>query len=142
MKIELILVMLLMLIPYEIASSRDITSKEDIKAASRFATINESVDPVYWCNTGDNLFSSGKYDASIEAYNRSIELNQSYVEAWINKGVALDNLGKYDEAAKAFEEAKKLEPKSYGMFNITDYKLMHANEIKQQQETGKVRSLT
>jgi len=48
-----------------------------------------------WLKKGDLLLNSGKYDEAIEAFNRALELNQSYVDAWIHKGVALFSIGNY-----------------------------------------------
>jgi len=49
-----------------------------------------------WFNKGDLLLNLGKYNESIEAYNKSIELNQSFATAWKQKGNALLNLTKYN----------------------------------------------
>jgi tetratricopeptide (TPR) repeat protein len=93
MKIELILVLMVMLISLGIASSGSATANNTI--AENISTINES-DPVAWFNKGDLLLKSGKYNESIDAYNRAIKLNQSYAIAWSHKGNALLNLTKYN----------------------------------------------
>jgi len=38
-----------------------------------------------WLNEGDLLFNLSKYNESIEAYNKSIGLNQSFASAWTKK---------------------------------------------------------
>ena len=39
-----------------------------------------------WLNKGDLLLNQGRYNEAIDAYNKSIELNQSYAAAWKQKG--------------------------------------------------------
>ena len=72
MKIELILVMVFMLIPVGITSSKDITP-DGIIAGGNVTIINES-DPVYWFNKGEALLNFSEYNESIEAFNKAIEL--------------------------------------------------------------------
>jgi tetratricopeptide (TPR) repeat protein len=51
-----------------------------------------------------------KFNESIQAYDKAIELNSRYAEAWYNKGYAPSKQGNYDEAIKAYDEAIKLNP--------------------------------
>lgn len=64
-----------------------------------------------WFTKGNLLLNSGKYDESIEAYNKSIELNQEVAAAWKQKGNAFLNLTKYNESLKCYNKAIKLDPK-------------------------------
>ena len=63
-----------------------------------------------WFNKGDLLLNSGKYNESIEAYNKAIELNQSYAVAWSHKGDALLNLSLFNESLDSYDKAIKLDP--------------------------------
>lgn len=63
-----------------------------------------------WCSVGSTLFNQGKYEESIQAYNKSIKLNPQYALAWFNKGTALGQLGKYDEEIQACDKAIQLDP--------------------------------
>ena len=63
-----------------------------------------------WFNKGDSLLNLGKYNESIDAYNKAIELNQSYAVAWKQKGNALLNLTKYNESLECYNEAIRLDP--------------------------------
>ena len=64
----LILILMLVAIPFFAASSGSATANNT--TAQNISTINES-DPVYWFNKGDLLLNWGKYNESIEAYDRA-----------------------------------------------------------------------
>jgi tetratricopeptide (TPR) repeat protein len=66
---------------------------------------------VAWFNKGDLLLNLGKYNESIEAYDRAIELNQSYAAAWSHKGNAFSNLSRYNESLECYNKAIELDPK-------------------------------
>lgn len=71
---------------------------------------NES-DPIYWDNKGEELFKASKYNESLEAFEKAIELNQSFSKAWEHEGNALSELGKNEDAAEAYKKAFELDPK-------------------------------
>jgi len=53
-----------------------------------------TLDPKYakaWSNKGVVLFSQGKYDESIKAFDEALKLDPNLVDAWYKKGVALKN---------------------------------------------------
>ena len=52
----------------------------------------------------------GKYEDSIKAYDKTIELEPTYANAYSNKGLALGQLGQYEEAIKVFDKAIELNP--------------------------------
>ena len=58
-----------------------------------------------WLEEGNILYLSAKYNESIRAYNKAIELDPSLIWAWNNKGLAFNSQNKYDEANAAFAEA-------------------------------------
>ncbi|MCX6673380.1 MAG: tetratricopeptide repeat protein [Methanothrix sp.] len=64
-----------------------------------------------WRGRGNALAKLGKYNESLQAFDKSIELyeyNAPY--AWTGKGDALRSSGRYDEAVKAFDQALELYP--------------------------------
>jgi len=70
-------------------------------------------DPVYWYYRGLNLSKSSKsYNESIEAFDKAIELNQSFESAWYKKGLVLWWQGKPDDALKAFDKVIELNESS------------------------------
>jgi len=70
-----------------------------------------------WFNKGFALFSLGKYEESVRAYDKVIELKPDYADAWNNKGLALKKQGKYDDAIKAYDDAIRLDPKAADAWN-------------------------
>lgn len=72
-------------------------------SAPACATANEtSFD---WFMKGLDLYSQGKYNESLQAYNRALELDPNDFEAWNNKGIDEGLLGKYDDALRSFQNA-------------------------------------
>ena len=51
------------------------------------------------------LSNAGEYQASIETYDKAIELKPDYAEAWAGKGDALFKLGRYQSAIAAYDKA-------------------------------------
>ena len=60
-----------------------------------------------WINKGNALYNLSKYNESIEAYNKAIQLNPK-IGAGDDKGTALNVLGRTTEANAAFVNAKEL----------------------------------
>lgn len=56
--------------------------------------------------------ANGRFEASIEAFLKSIELNGGQPLSWMNLGHALGQLGKFEEAEKALLTALELKPKA------------------------------
>lgn len=105
MRSKPILVLMLMLIPLWIASSGN-ASVNNTTVENRTA-INE-YDPVYWYNMGEIFLDSGRYNESINAYNKAIELNQSFEDAWIHKGNAYLKLSQYNKTVECYKRAMEL----------------------------------
>jgi len=56
-------------------------------------------------NLGRNLFHKGKYEDSLKAFEKAIELKYDYADALSGKGAVLSKLGRNDEALEAIEKA-------------------------------------
>ena len=78
-------------------------------SCENISTANES-NPSGRFDQAGALFNMSRLNESISAYDRAIELNQSYVEAWDHKGDTLRKMGKYNEAIAAYNIAIKLDP--------------------------------
>ncbi len=63
--------------------------------------------PEIWNNLGNVLRRMGKYGQSLEAYERALNLDPSYVTAKLNLGLAFLDLGKYGEALLVFESLRE-----------------------------------
>jgi len=72
---------------------------EEIMALSSSNSVDDLI------NSGDLLFAEGRYNESIELYNRAIDLNKSSTTALIHKGDAFMNLDKYHEAIESYDDA-------------------------------------
>jgi superkiller protein 3 len=69
------------------------------------AVDNESLSNA-WIGRGTVLAKLGRLNESIDAFDKSIELNpQAAVFAWLSKGEALNKSKRYDEAVKAYDKA-------------------------------------
>ena len=63
-----------------------------------------------WFNKGEALYSQGKYEEAIKAYDEAILLKPNSAGLQVSKGDALCNMGKYDEAIMAFDRAISIDP--------------------------------
>jgi superkiller protein 3 len=78
-----------------------------------------------WRGRGNALASLGKYNESLQAFEKAIELNSEKAPyAWTGKGDALLASGRYDEALKAYDRALKLYPE------FADAGIAHAQKGK------------
>jgi tetratricopeptide (TPR) repeat protein len=79
-----------------------------------------------WFMKGLDLYNQEKFDDSLHAYNRAIDLDPNDFEAWNNKGIDEGLLGRYDEALKSFEKAVAINESYaqawYNMGVIYDFK--------------------
>jgi tetratricopeptide (TPR) repeat protein len=76
------------------------------------AVDNESLSSA-WIGKGTVLAKLGRYNESIDAFDKSIELNpQAAVFGWLSKGEALNRSKRYDEAVKAYDKVVELSPES------------------------------
>ena len=72
-----------------------------------------------WPGTAKVMFScsQGKYNESIQAFDKAIELDPKHAYPWYNKGNALNNLGKYNEAVLAYNKAIEINPQYADAWN-------------------------
>ncbi len=88
------------------------------------AGANESSS--YWFIKGLDLYNQEKFNESLQAYNRALELDPTNSEAWNNKGIDEGLLGRYDDALQSFENAVALNESYaeawYNMGVIYDFK--------------------
>ncbi|MEO5361825.1 MAG: tetratricopeptide repeat protein [Nitrospirota bacterium] len=61
-------------------------------------------------NLGTVLAEEGKYDQSLNAFDKSIEIEPSRVDAYINKGVVFMRIRQFDKAAESFSKAIAVKP--------------------------------
>jgi len=63
-----------------------------------------------WIDQGFSLYSQGKYDASLQAFDRAIALDHENADAWYNKGVVLFDQGKINDSLQAFNRSIGINP--------------------------------
>ncbi len=63
-----------------------------------------------WFERGRRLFLDKKYQESIDAVSKAIELNPEYTEAYINRGSSYKKLGKNQQAIDDYNKAIELNP--------------------------------
>ena len=78
---------------------------------------------------GAVLRDLGQFDASVEAYNKSLAIKPDHAEAYYNMGNAIKVQGKLEEAIKAYNKALAIKP---------DYAEAHHNMGVTLQEQGKL----
>jgi CHAT domain-containing protein/Flp pilus assembly protein TadD len=66
---------------------------------------NNSDDADNWFNRGNNLAMEGRFEESIESYDRAIFFKYDHHNAWHNRGISLRNLGRYEEAIESYDRA-------------------------------------
>lgn len=68
----------------------------------------DPTNPSAWTGRGSTLSQMGRYDVALQAFDKVIEIDPTYLGisgVWFDKGEALDKLGRHDEAAAAYESA-------------------------------------
>jgi tetratricopeptide (TPR) repeat protein len=100
--------------------------------APAYAQTNET--SIYWFMKGYNLYNQEKFNESLQAYDKALELDPLDFEAWNNRGTDLGLLGNYDEALKSFENAVSLNDSYaeawYNMGVIYDIKGYYATAVQ------------
>ncbi|MBU1343729.1 MAG: tetratricopeptide repeat-containing glycosyltransferase family protein, partial [Proteobacteria bacterium] len=71
-----------------------------------------------YLNMGNVVHEEGKYEASMEWYERAIVFNYAdSKKAYNNLGVALTRLGRLDEAVEKLKKAVEIDPRYYEAYN-------------------------
>ena len=95
-----------------VTKSANFTVANGTDPTARYALVNQ-------LTLGVVRLNEGKYNESLDAYNKFIESiddkilqpnNWELAAAWDGKGNAFYALGKYDEAIKAFDKAREIDP--------------------------------
>ena len=85
---------------------------------------NSPQTPEAYLNLSLQLYLAGRYNESIAASRRALELRPGYAEAWNNIGAAYNKLGRYEDAATACEWALRDKPD----FELARNNLQYARE--------------
>lgn len=61
-----------------------------------------------WFKVGVTRFNQGRYEESLQAYDKVLQINQQNAAAWNNIGIVQGLLGKYDSALQSFLKATSI----------------------------------
>ena len=61
-----------------------------------------------WFNVGVTRFNQGRYDESLQAYDKVVQIDRQNAAAWNNRGIVLGLLGKSDAALQSFMKATSI----------------------------------
>ena len=86
------------------------TVKADTKKQREYTTAVKGLSAQDWFDKGYALGMAGNYQAALEAFGKTIELNPQYANAYYNRGVAYQSLGNIKQAIKDFDRAIELNP--------------------------------
>jgi len=103
----------------EAISSKSIEVKqEDSKALALTSEI------LTHFNSGVQFYNQGQFSKAIQAYQKVIELDPTYIEAYNNMGIICQEIGDFDRAFEAFQKSIEINPqyeKGYNNLGILLY---------------------
>ena len=74
----------------------------------------------------------GRYKDAVSAYENTLRINHSFIDAWVGRGAALGNMARYQEAAESFDRALEINPSLkealYGKY-LALQKIKHGEEL-------------
>lgn len=97
--------------PAQMGTPAPAPGNSDRIAALERQTQAEPGNAKAWTELGNAYFDSNQYEASINAYRKSLELNPNNANVWTDMGVMYRRSGKPEEAIKAFDQAIAVNPK-------------------------------
>ena len=108
----LIIIILLSLTAVAGYLAYDILSNKSVGASDRYSSNLQGKESIAvvdaWQEKGIKLFAQGKYNESIDCFNKAISENSSDANAWKYKGKALYALGNYESAIECYDQALHL----------------------------------
>lgn len=108
---KLILLLALMLIPiFPIFAVEATEALDNITENNSEVVDTKSVDARAWFLEGNALYDQRKYEESLDAYNKAIQLEPGNGSIWSNKGCVLYDLERYRDSVDACDEAIRLDP--------------------------------
>jgi tetratricopeptide (TPR) repeat protein len=78
---------------------------------SVFAKVN--TDAILKYNQGIDLYKTGQYEQSVDAFRESIRIDPDYIDAYYNLGSVLEYLQQYDAALAVFKQIIVRKPEDY-----------------------------
>ena len=85
-------------------------------------------------NNGAKLLNKGKYEDSLECFNKALKLDPNYANAWYNKGFTLFNIGNYPDANECFDKFLEIDPENVHAYSVILLKTTGLFILKEYQE--------
>lgn len=86
-------------------SQKELPENDALSAAPSNTTQENETQ---WFKVGVTRFNQGRYEESLQAYDKVLQINQQNAAAWNNKGIVQGLLGKYDSALQSFLKATSI----------------------------------
>jgi cytochrome c-type biogenesis protein CcmH/NrfG len=84
-----------------------------------------------WEQLGHFYFDAGEHQKAIDAYKKSLELDDKRPNIWIDLGVMYRRAGEPDKAIETFEKALSLDPRhEIALFNIGVVQMHDLKDVK------------
>jgi Flp pilus assembly protein TadD len=80
---------------------------------------------------GFDQYMLGRYNESIDLFNRALTTDPSYVQAWTDKGYAEMALKQYNNAIQSFNKALELDPNIPVLWNIRGEALVNLQRYQE-----------
>lgn len=106
--------------PKKTAIEKELTAPtpDSQKEALSFSKKNESEDTLLiYFNLGVDFYRQREISKAIQAYQKVIELDPTYVEAYNNLGIIYQDIGDFDKALGAYQKAIEINPQYEKAYN-------------------------
>lgn len=76
-----------------------------------------------WMSHGLSLYDQGNYEASLDAFSKSIQQNSGSSMAWKLKGASLNALGRFEDGINCLNKALDIDPQSGNAWALKGFSL-------------------
>lgn len=83
---------------------------------------------------GADLSNQGKYEDSLEWFDKALEIDQNYDDAWYNKGLTLFRIENYHEANECFDNFLEINHENVHTFKVMLFEAVGFFMLKKYQE--------
>jgi type IV pilus biogenesis/stability protein PilW len=90
-------------------------SQKELTLSSRANDLEHNI--LTYFNLGVDLYRQREVAKAIQAYQKVIELDPTYVEAYNNLGIIYQDIGDFDKALEAYQKAIEVNPKYEKAYN-------------------------
>ena len=116
------------------APKKEVSSTKQIESVQAVEKDTPIKDVLKYFNMGADFYRQREISKAIQAYQKVIELDPTYVEAYNNIGIIYQDLGDFDKALEAYRTSIKINPqyeKAYNNLGIVLLLNGHYEESKE-----------